>query len=316
MEKINLKKVGKFVPVIGVILFIYLIINIGIEKIANTFILIPIQYYILAFLPFFLRLLLYTLKWQYICKKQKMDFSLIYLMKIFLISMFYGNVTPAGIGWHIRIFYLRKKSKASIEKCLANSIIDSELGFVTGMFLALIGSLVLFESLPVLFPIILVYFILHVNILILFIKKGGGSKIFKIFIRPLIPKKYKEKVDQSVESLYEDIPRLRDLLPPFLIEVAIWTLAGTQVYIIAQAFSINVPYITLVFIHIIAVIATGILPIAVGGLGVREGAFVFILYSSFGVAPQIAFVISLSGYLVKMLIPSMIGLGLSFKRNS
>lgn len=32
----TLKKVGKFIPIIGVILFIYIIIGIGIEKIGNN----------------------------------------------------------------------------------------------------------------------------------------------------------------------------------------------------------------------------------------------------------------------------------------
>ena len=155
-----------------------------------------------------------------------------------------------------------------------------------GIFLALIGSLILIDSVPGLFPVILIFFVLYITSLIVFIKKSGGSKIFKILIRPLIPKKYKERVDQSVESLYEDIPRFRDLLIPFLFEGTLWILTGTQVYIITQAFSIPIDYITLVLISIISVVATGILPISVGGLGVREGTFVFLM------AFKILFVIS------------------------
>ena len=208
------------------------------------------------------------------------------------------------------------RARKTLEKCIANSVIDISSGFIVGIFLALIGSLILIDSVPGLFPVILIFFVLYITSLIVFIKKSGGSKIFKILIRPLIPKKYKERVDQSVESLYEDIPRFRDLLIPFLFEGTLWILTGTQVYIIAQAFSIPIDYITLVLISIISVVATGILPISVGGLGVREGTFMFLMATIAGVSHEIAFVISLSGYLVKNLIPALIGMIISFKKES
>ena len=82
---------------------------------------------------------------------------------------------------------------------------------------------------------------------------------------------------------------------------------------------INIPvidYITFVLISIISVVATGILPISVGGLGVREGTFVVLMATIAGVSHEIAFVISLSGYLVKNLIPALIGMIISFKKES
>ena len=311
MKKIDLKKISKFHPIIGIILFVYIIIDIGIEDIADAFVQIPIQYYLLAALPVIPRVLLYSFKWQYICRKQKMDFSYWYLTKIFLISVFYGNVTPGGIGWHIKIFYLRKKSNASIEKCLTNSLLDSATGFIVGLFLALIGTIVLIDRVPGLFPIILGFFIFEVILFVVLIKKHIGGRLFNIFIKFIIPKKYRERLDKSIESIYEDIPRVRDLFFPFLIEAAIWILTGVQTYIIAQAFSIDIPFFTIIFISIIASIVIGLLPISIGGLGVREGTFV-VLLASYGVPKEIAVVISLSGFIVKMVIPGIAGAILSF----
>ena len=87
---------------------------------------------------------------------------------------------------------------------------------------------------------------------------------------------------------------------------------GIQVFVFAQVFSIDIPLITFILIVIISDVVTGIIPITIGGLGVREGAFMVILLS-YNVAPEISFVVSLSGYFVKMLIPAIIGLILSFK---
>jgi len=312
MKKINLKTIGKLLPILGIILFIYILVNYGVDKISRALSIIPIHYYFIAFLPFFLRLALFTTKWQYICKKQKMYFSKLYLAKIFLICLFYGNVIPGGFGWHIRIFYLCKKGNVSIEKCLTNSMLDSNTGFITGLFLSLIGSIVLVDSFPGLFPLVLLFLIVQITVFVVLIRKSRGNKLFKYLIRPLIPKKYRENIDKSVESLYEDIPRLRDLIIPFLLEVGIYIAVGAQFYIIAMAFSVNIPFFTFILINAISSVATGILHMSVGGLGVREGAFVLLL-SSFGVKPEIAIAISIGGFIVKRLVPAIFGLIISIK---
>ena len=316
MRIINLKKLSKFIPIIGVILFVYIILNIGVEKIADTFLLISIHFYIIAAFIFILILILGSYKWKYLCDKQKIDLDIIYLLKLYLINAFYITIIPVGLGGYVKIFYLKKKSKASIEKCFTNTLIDLTTGSIIGFFLALIGSVVIFNFFPGFFPIILIFFIFNFTAFFVLMKKSGGKRFFKFFIRPFIPKKYKEKIDKSFESLYEDIPRIRDTILPFLIEVVIWTLAALQVYIILQAFSINIPFHMFLLIHTISVVVILIFPISIGGLGVREGVFVVLLNSLYGIEPYISIVISLSGYIVKTIIPALAGMILAIKKES
>jgi hypothetical protein len=305
----------KLLPIIGIILFVYIIINVGVDKIVNAFTIIPFYFFIYGTIPYFLRLIFTSYKWMYIAKKQKMDFSFSYLMKINMISNFYRNVTPGGFGGYIRIFYLRKKSKESLEKCLVNMLLDIVTGSTSGFLLASIGAIFFLEALPGVFFVFFVYFILNATALVVFIKKRSGSKILRIFIRPLIPKKYKEKIDKSFESLYEDIPRLRDLVLPYIIEFFIWLVLALQVYIIALPFSLGIPFHEFFLIHTISSAAIMILPVTVGGLGIREGAFVLLL-SVYGIAPEIAVVISLCGYIVKTIIPTFAGMILSLRKKS
>jgi uncharacterized protein (TIRG00374 family) len=312
MEKNSLKKIAKLLPIIGVAIFVYIIYNIGFEKIADAFLSIPIQYFFLALLIVFLRIFVYTYKWSFICNKMKINIGYFDLVKIYLIGIFYGNLTPGALGLHLRIFYMRKKSQASIGKCLANSIIDIETALITGIFIGLVGTIFLIDFYPGLLPIIILLFILHSSLLVIFMKKSGGSRFFKIFLRPLIPKKYREGIDQSIDLLYEDMPKIREISIPILFDFITWAILGTQVYIIAQAFSVDIPYLTFLMLHTLSVIVYGILPISVGGLGIREGTFVFLLLP-FGVKAEVAFVISLCGYIVKMLIPALSGMFFSFK---
>lgn len=313
IEKIKLKNIGKLFPIIGIIIFIYIINDIGIEKIGSAFSSIPLEYFLLALLLFIPRWLLSSYKWYFISKKQKMDFKLFFLSKIFLITLFLGSITTGAIGLHLRIYYLKTKSKASLEKCLTNSLIESGLSLITGLLIAFIGSIILIELYPELPIIILPFFIFYLSVFIVLLEKRGGSKLFNILIRPFIPERYKTSIDKSVESLYQDIPKIKDMLIPFLIEIIVWIFAAIQVYIIAQAFLINITFYEFILISIISVAISNILPISIGGLGIREGAFVFLL-SKFGVQSEIAFVISISGFLVKILIPGLIGLIISFRK--
>jgi uncharacterized protein (TIRG00374 family) len=305
----------KLLPIIGIALFIYIIINVGVDKIVNTFTIIPFYFFIIAITPYFLRLPLTSYKWKYIAKKQKMDFTLTYLIKINLICTFYRNVTPGGLGGYLRIFYLRKKSKASLEKCIVNMLLDIVTGSTSGFLLAAIGAIIFMEALPGVFYVFFIYLVLNTGALVIFIKKHSGSKILKIFIRPFIPKKYKEKIDNTFEKFYEDIPKLKDLIIPYLTEFVIWALLALQVYIISLPFSLGIPFHIFFFIHTISSAAIMILPITVAGLGIREGVFV-ILLSTYGIAPEIAVVISLSGFIVKMIIPTSVGMIMSLKKES
>ena len=77
-----MKKISKLFPLIGIIIFIYIILDIGIEKIINTLILVPITFLILALLLFIPRLFLSSYKWLLISKTQKLNFSFQFLVTI------------------------------------------------------------------------------------------------------------------------------------------------------------------------------------------------------------------------------------------
>jgi len=311
-EKKILEKIWKFLPILGFFILAYMVYTIGFNKILNSFRIIPFYYYLLALTPLIPREILRAYKWQYISKKQKMFFKLTYLLKLSIISFFYGCITFGGVGGHIRIFYLKNKSNSTTEKCLVNSLIEITTSFLTGLLISLIGAIILFERFPGVLPIIFIFFMFYLVIFIVLMKKSRGSKLFRIIIKLIIPRKYKSIVNQSVDRLYEDIPQVRDIWPTFAIDGIVYLLMGIQAYIIAIPFNINISFLDFILISTISVVFTGIIPIGVSGIGVREGMFV-ILAKSYGVAPDIAIVISLGGYIVKSLVLSIAGFILSIK---
>ena len=315
-EKVNLKKITKFIPLIGIVLFLYILFDIGYEKIIEAFSFIPWYYYIFALIVFIPKLLLAGIKWQYINKKQEKRISYIPVLKLYLLGLFYGSVTPGAIGMHIRVYYLRKKTRASFEKCVANSLIEGTLALIAGLFLSVIGSGLILKSYPGVFPIIISFFIIYTLAFTFFLEHKRGKGFFSFIIRPFLPSSQKDNLDLIISRLYKDIPRIRDLLFPFTMELVIWTIAATQVYILSLAFSISIPYTEFILLSVVSVIIANVVPISIGGLGLREGTFV-VLLSTYGVSFEIAFVLSLGGFLVKNLIPGLTGLIISlFEKES
>ena len=145
-------KISKIFPIIGILFFIYILFNIGPEKILSAFFIIKPEFFLLALLVFIPRILLYAYKWEYLCHLQNLRIKFIDVINIFLISLFYGSVTPGGFGYYIRIYYIHKKCQTSFEKCITNSLIDSATGFIGGLLLSLIGSVFLIQTYPGLFP--------------------------------------------------------------------------------------------------------------------------------------------------------------------
>ena len=310
IEKLPIKKLTKFIPIIGLILFIYILVNIGYEKIIHTFSIIPWYYFVLSLLIFLPKLVLAGIKWQYINKKQDIHISFLTILKLYLLGLFYGSVTPGAIGMHIRVYYLRKKSQASFEKCIANSLIEGTIAFIAGLFIAVIGSVLVIKSYPGILPLVFGFFLIYTLAFIFFMEHKRGKGFFSFIIRPFLPKDNKESIDIIISRLYKDIPQLRDLILPFILELLIWTIAASQVYVLSLTFSISISYIDFILLSAASVIIGNVIPLTVGGLGVREGTFV-VLMSTYGVSYEIAFVLSLAGFLVKNLIPGLVGLFVS-----
>ena len=316
LENIQWKKYTKFIPIIGIILFLYILFDIGIEKISQAFSLIPWYYYIFALLVFIPKLLLVGIKWQYLNRKQEINISYLSILKLYLLGLFYASVTPGAIGMHIRVYYIKKKSEASFEKCIANSLIEGTIALIAGLFLATIGSVLILNSYPGVLPLIIGFFIVYTLAFIFFMEHKRGKGFFSFIIRPFLPLAQKENLDFIISQLYKDIPKLRHLLLPFSIELIIWIIAATQVYVLSLAFSLQIPYFEFILLSIVSVIIANVIPLSIGGLGVREGTFV-VLLSTYQVPFEIAFVLSLSGFLVKNLIPGLIGLIISlFEKES
>ncbi len=292
-------------PLIGVILFIYIVNRIGADKIVDALGEINPILFVLSLSLFIPRIIMSTYVWKRVATVQGINVSMPVLIKLNMIGLFYGTVTPLWLGDYIRVPYLHEESNEPLGKCASSVTIDLLIEFVSLFILALIGSVVLIKSFPSLFFIFFSVFVVIISVIVFLKEKKRSEKLFRIVYRLLIPERLRPSMENEFNAFYRDMPPLKSLVIPLLIGIASYTLYFIQIYVVALSFSIKIPVTTFILIYSVAALI-GLIPITVSGLGTREAALIHI-FSIYGIPSNIAVAISLSGYIITMLIPSMVG---------
>ncbi len=305
-------KIKKILPIIGLIILVYILFNLNIGLILNIFKKINPVYSFISFFAFVPLLLIANVEWQLILKKQKINVSFWYSIKNLFIGYFYGFITPGGVGAYTRSLYLSDESNTPLLKCLSNIIIFNTVEFIPLLIFGAIGAIFLSSIYPYLFFIILVIIVIVSILVFFFFKIKKSKKIFVRIIKSQFVKKLSSRLEENIESFYEDIPSFKDVSIPFLIASLNWLLKYIILFFIAKLFFIDIPIFY--FIMIIAVsdvIAT--IPISIYGIGTREASLIT-MFTFFDPNILIEQIVSLSlfWFVIIWLIPSIIGAFVTF----
>ena len=303
------KYLKKALPLIGITIFVYLIYNIGTDKILHTFLRISPFHVILAASITFPLMMLYGLQWQYLLKKQNINIGFFKTLKIFLIGYFYGSISPGFIAQHIRVVYMKKATNEPSGKLFTSSVILATVNTLTVYIMAIVGAFLIINRYPNVFYAICIMLSVIVILCLFFIRSERGEKVFHFIIKLFIPKKTKHYFRGFVSTIYDDFPSGKDFVFPLILGILILIVMYTQIYILSLSLGVDIPFSLFIFLYPIAT-AVALLPITSAGLGTREATLIF-LFSMFGVAPEVAVTLSLVGYLITGILPGFYGFLLS-----
>ena len=276
MKKINFKLILKIFFSIGLIVFLFL--NIDFEKISliKLDVLLPFLFAIMITVT---SISLMNYRWQLLIQ-QFLDRSIPYLQlwRYYLIGAFFNIFLPGAIGGDVvRTQRVSKRSDIKIKSASAVTLAERLVG--TYGLLILLSFSLLFLNFPEELALtdFLPLWIFRVSPLVVLICIPVFKKLLSSF---------------SILTSY-----------PFLIKIIVISLLAqtgdvTIAYFFSQYFGLDIPFSAFLFVMPLVYFAT-VLPISLGGLGVREGAFsgLMVLY---GVNTSIAIMISLLMYLVKV----------------
>lgn len=300
----------RIIPIIGFIILIYILLTINLEKLFTDFSKINPFYLLLSIFSLTPIILLSNYQWQILLKKQKIKVSYLYSLKNIFIGYFYGFISPGGYGAYARILYLKNKSKTSLQKCFSNVILFNTIDYISILIIGIFGGIILINRSPDILNILIITIVILIIITIIFliflkkdISKNIISKILKF--KPINLFFDKNKIINSIDLFYEDLPKLSFLKIPFILSIGGWFLQFYILFIISKLFSININFIYFFAIISIANIIASI-PITIYGLGTRE-LMLISLFSIFHIIPEKIVSFSLYWFAIFWLIPSIFG---------
>jgi glycosyltransferase 2 family protein len=231
--------------------------------------------------------LMMAYKWTILLAVKNIRISLVEATSIYLKTSFLGLFLPATVGGDALRAYAVARAQHNADDAISSIFVERVLGFVALFIFAALGIiasiLVMGETfLASLGPIFLLFLVFVVVFFVLIFASlndtvmGFMRRFLKHWNTNLTRNRYFQKLDDVYRSYraYEKnklelgiflfLSVLENLFPLF------WT------YALALAFDINIPLLYF-FVLVPIVLVLVRLPISLAGIGIREGAYVYLL---------------------------------------
>ncbi|MBD0683558.1 MULTISPECIES: lysylphosphatidylglycerol synthase transmembrane domain-containing protein [unclassified Pseudomonas] len=246
-------------------------------------------------------------RWQVFLRLNSIDEALPSLWKMSLISQFQGLVFPSSQGGDaFRMFHIERRHPDKRGTAGSTVIIERMIGLLVlcALTLCALPFLPSSENYTSLIITVFVISCIAISTQILFSsRKIHAFYSHLVFQNSLLSRLlgYIEKFHAGMVSFpYQRA--LRNSLPYILCyQVSLITV----VYLVFRAYGYNIPFVQHFALYPVIAILT-MIPLTIGGLGVREGFFVY-FYGLLDVPANIAVSASLANYALMVLIPAACG---------
>ena len=219
-----------------------------------------------------------AVRWQILLKTQGIRISQGYLSSSFLIGSFFNNVLPTSIGGDIfRSLDAANKGKISIGKSASVIVIDRFAGVISAAlyaFVALFLGLATIGTTSYVIPIAIFFAICIV--LVFLILNPSILRLNKIVHKIKFLSKIREKLVEVYHTFLSFKKYKLALFEALLCSLALQFGVIGNYYLAARSLGVNLSLAS--FIFIVPVVATiAMLPITIGGTGLRENMLVFFM---------------------------------------
>ena len=288
-------------------LLIYILTaKVSLQEIGRSLAGLNLAWVALAFSLHIFGLLISAYRWQILARAQGDEVPLLYLAKSYLVGTFFNNFLPTRFGGDVVRIWDGSKYSQSILKSSAIVVVERATGLVVLFLFALLASLFRLDMASRI-PVIWVSLLVGLGGLFLaafFLSPPAGRLIRRIPDRGFVA-----RLKAKVLSFREIILAYRHRPALFRMALAWALLLQLNVilyyFLIGRAFNLRVGFLDyFIFIPIVLLIQT--IPVTIGGLGLREGAYIAV-FLYYGVAAQMAVSFSLVADLAVGLLVGLIG---------
>ncbi len=240
-------------------------------------------------------------RWHVILGIKKINVDFWKIAKLYFAGNFVGTFVPSGIGGDIFRAYSLYKKGANPSQTISSVFVERIISLLSSLVIASAGVLLYYKLMhdSSVLQSVLITVAIFVFFLLAMMNKAVMQFFFSGFQLLKLPRlqKYMEKVYAEFIDYHAHKPRLLYILIlSFLFQFVrvLVTYAGS----LALHQNIDLVYF---FIFVPLIILVALLPISVGGIGVREGAFVY-FFSQVGMSTAEAFTLSLLLYALNLIV--------------
>ena len=296
---VTFKKIASLLVRIGISL-ILLVILFKFNKIDIHDLITDIQradklFLAVGFAIFFFSYFLGFLRWQMLLKAASISIPLKKLISSFSGGVFFSIFLPSTIGGDIvRSADLAEHTRKAKE-VIATVFLDRLSGYI-GLVIVILPAILLGKDLVhdnvVFSSIAVIIALLVVVLLVLF-----NNRIFLV-ITKFLSTPGAGRVKETIKDIHQEIHIFRNrkqvIVGNLILSTFIQVISPLSIYFIACSLGLKVNFIYfLIFLPIIGAIT--LIPISIGGLGLREGLFV-VYFAKAGVIKQLALAMSLLSF--------------------
>jgi uncharacterized protein (TIRG00374 family) len=284
---------------------ILIVLNFAdIQKSLNTIKLARLELLLLSIFITFFEQLVIAYKWIILLKVKNFSISIWRLLNINLIASFWGLFLPSSLSIDVLRGYYLTKDDAGKALSASSIIVDRVMGILSLLFVAMVGAVIsgsLLSGISIEFYIIL-FSCLIVSLGFIFLKE----KTYLLITKFLTQKNngFFEKISNLYTVVFDYKQFPMTLFFSFLLSVLIQIFRIVAIFYISEAFGLNIDIIYF-FILVPITMITVMIPISVGGIGVREGSFIA-FFSLVGLSFNDAVLISLT-ITLKVILFSLVG---------
>jgi glycosyltransferase 2 family protein len=253
-------------------------------------------YIVLAiFVAMFSRLVT-AYRWYILIQHLTRDINYWYLARLTFISNFIGTFLPGTIGVDAVRGYGLAKTVSNSSLSISTLVVERAIGVIIMLLLVVIGAQFAPEGLPGAIQHSAILGLFFLTICIVLISNSPVRKYVREKLRKLLPYKLFTKISSFFTHSFSYFKSPKLLAISMVIAVLMQLLRVIQLYLGACALNLDVDFFYfLIFAPIVTFIIQ--IPISIGGIGVREGAYIF-LFGLAGVTSEDAFAISMMYFLV------------------
>ena len=300
------KDLSKYIRLVGLLILAYIITRINFKALLVQFKNINLYFLFTAISMNLFLIFVKAIRWKAFLIQQNLSISTKSAFSIYLSSLYIGFITPGRLGEISKALYLKQKQVTSFYKGLSGAIMDRLLDLYFLILLGSVGVYYLSKGKGINLEFVFL-FVIVLSLPIIILHPKVLNLLTHVLFRKISPKKFKDKIRESVNEFIEGINQIINpfLLYGILLTVFSYSLFFFQCFLIAKSIGLQISYFELALIMSIVNIIT-LIPISISGLGTREASMIF-LFKLIGLSTETAISFSLLIFFVFFICGGLMG---------